>query len=57
MDSIGFDLYSRLLSQEMSRLRGEETPLDFTPQLSLGVDAYFPKDYIPDEAVKIQSPR
>ena len=35
-------------------MKGEETPLDFTPVLSLGLSAYLPKDYIPEEAVKIE---
>ena len=54
MDSIGFDLYSRMLSQEIAHMKGEETAADFTPLLSLGVSAYFPKDYIPDESLKIE---
>ncbi|MGH7738595.1 MAG: transcription-repair coupling factor, partial [bacterium] len=54
LDSIGFDLYSRMLSQELSQLKGEETAADFTPLLSLGLSAYLPKDYIPEEAVKIE---
>jgi len=35
-------------------MKGEETVTDFTPLLSLGVTAYFAKDYIPDETVKIE---
>jgi len=54
MDAIGFDLYSRMLASEVSQLKGEGQAEDFTPQLSLGVTAYFPKDYIPDESVKIE---
>jgi transcription-repair coupling factor (superfamily II helicase) len=54
LDSIGFDLYSRMLSNELSQMKGEETALDFTPILSLGLSAYLPKDYIPEEAVKIE---
>ncbi len=54
MDSIGFDLYSRMLSQEVAHLKGEESPEEFTSQISLGVTAYFPKDYIQDETVKIE---
>jgi transcription-repair coupling factor (superfamily II helicase) len=54
LDSIGFDLYSRMLSQELAQMKGEETPLEFTPVLSLGLSAYLPKDYIPEEAVKIE---
>jgi transcription-repair coupling factor (superfamily II helicase) len=54
MEAIGFDLYGRMLASEVAHLKGEEAPEDFTPQLSLGVTAYFPKDYIPEEAVKIE---
>jgi len=54
MDAIGFDLYSRMLASEVSQLKGEATGEDFTPLLSLGVTAFFPKDYIPEEAVKIE---
>ena len=54
MDSIGFDLYSRMLSQEIAHMKGEETAADFTPLLSLGVTAYFPKNYILDETLKIE---
>lgn len=54
MDAIGFELYSRMLSQEVAHLKGEAFSEDFTPQLSLGVTAYFPKEYIPDEALKIE---
>ena len=54
MDAIGFDLYSRMLNQEMASLKGEAQGTDFTPLLSLGVSAYFPKDYISDEGLKIE---
>ena len=52
MDAIGFELYSRMLSQEVAHLKGEEAGEDFTPQLSLGVTAFFPKEYIPDEGIE-----
>ncbi len=54
MDSIGFELYSRLLSQQIAHMKGEEEDVDFTPTLSLGVSAYFPKEYITDEGLKIE---
>ena len=54
MDSIGFDLYSRMLSQEVAHMKGEETAAEFTPLLSLGITAYLPKEYIPDETLKIE---
>ena len=54
MDSIGFDLYSRMLSQEIAHMKGQETATDFTPLLSLGITAFLPKEYIPDEVLKIE---
>ncbi len=54
MEAIGFELYSRMLSQEVAHLKGESFTDDFTPQLTLGVTAYFPKEYIPDEGLKIE---
>jgi transcription-repair coupling factor (superfamily II helicase) len=54
MDAIGFDLYSRMLTSEIAHLKGEEAGVDFAPVLSLGVNAYFPGEFIGDEGLKIE---
>ncbi|MFC4768548.1 transcription-repair coupling factor [Effusibacillus consociatus] len=52
--SVGFDLYSDMLSQAIQELKGEkqETPPD--PQVELAVDAYIPSEYIADTMQKIE---
>jgi transcription-repair coupling factor (superfamily II helicase) len=53
MEAIGLDLYSSMLTEEVSRLKGEAAPpARVTPVLNLGVSAYFPSSYVPDEEVK-----
>jgi len=51
--AVGFELYSRLLDEAIRELRGqmvEEAP-DAT--IDLGVDAYLPEAYIPDEGQRM----
>jgi len=51
--AVGFELYSRLLDESIRELRGqivEEVP-DAT--VDLGVDAYLPEPYIPDEGQRM----
>ncbi|AXI07547.1 transcription-repair coupling factor [Oceanobacillus zhaokaii] len=56
IDSVGFDMYSQMLSDAIeARKIGKEiediTP--FEPELALSVDAYIPDEYIKDEKQKI----
>jgi transcription-repair coupling factor (superfamily II helicase) len=64
--AVGFDLYCRLLAQAVSELKGESPrsltdearaytlPLEQSVQITLPLDASFPEDYIPDEALRLQ---
>ncbi len=65
ISAVGFDLYCRLLAQAVEELR-EETgaasllvkgaPTLVEPpsvSLDLGLDAYIPSDYVPDEAARL----
>jgi transcription-repair coupling factor (superfamily II helicase) len=53
MEAIGLDLYSDMLSEEVSRLKGEPEPqAKVHPVLDLGVSAYFPSSYVAEEEVK-----
>jgi transcription-repair coupling factor (superfamily II helicase) len=54
--SVGFDLYSQMLSEAIKQLReGEETKQEpAPPQVELQVDAYLPSEYIPDSSQKIE---
>ncbi len=56
IDSVGYDLYSKMLKDAIdARKDGKElediTP--FEPEISLKIDAYIPEDYIVDEKQKI----
>lgn len=58
--SVGFDLYSQMLSEEINKRKvtmlGEEAPQEpkWTTAIDLGIDAYLPSDYIYDSIQKIE---
>jgi len=46
--SVGFDLYTQLLEEAVSELRGEALEEETVPEINLRVSQYIPEDYIPD---------
>jgi transcription-repair coupling factor (superfamily II helicase) len=58
--AVGFDLYTRLLKQAVSRRRaarlGEPIPLDLPEPvlIDLPLAAYVPKDYVPDASLRLR---
>ena len=58
--SVGFDLYTRMLSEEIEKMKrelgGEPEPeeKDWTTQINLQLDAYIPSEYIQDSIQKIE---
>lgn len=46
--SVGFDLYCKLLSQEIAKIKGESMPQEINPRIDLGVSAYIPESFISD---------
>ena len=54
VSTVGFDLYTQLLSQAINEMRGEPSEGDFElPNVSLPLDALIPGLYIPSEAERI----
>ncbi|WAH37332.1 transcription-repair coupling factor [Alicyclobacillus dauci] len=53
INSVGFDMYSEMLSQAVRELRGEQVGKAVEPSIDLPVEAYVPDTYIPDAAQKI----
>ena len=52
--TVGFDLYTQLLSQAINELKGEDMDSDFElPNIALPLDAFIPERYIPSEAERI----
>lgn len=55
IDSVGFDLYSEMLSEAIARKQGTERKEEKTHvEIDLSVDAYLPSRYIEDERQKIE---
>ncbi|WP_160036674.1 transcription-repair coupling factor [Paenibacillus sp. An7] len=58
--SVGFDLYSQMLAEEINKRKvtmlGEEAPQQssWTTAIDLSIDAYLPSDYIYDSIQKIE---
>ncbi|UOF91816.1 transcription-repair coupling factor [Fodinisporobacter ferrooxydans] len=52
--SVGFDMYSEMLSQAVKELKGEMVQRVENPQIEIAVDAYIPSTYITDPMQKIE---
>ncbi len=53
METIGYDLYCKMLAQVVSEERGEIVEEDFETAIEIKIDAYISKAYIPDEMQKL----
>jgi len=47
--AVGFELYAEMMEQAIGELRGEPPRPDFEPELRLGIPAYLPEPFVPDE--------
>jgi transcription-repair coupling factor (superfamily II helicase) len=47
--AVGFELYTEMMEEAIRELRGEPQRYDFEPELRLGVPAYVPDSFVPDE--------
>ncbi|HYB91633.1 MAG TPA: transcription-repair coupling factor [Candidatus Binataceae bacterium] len=49
ISAVGFELYTEMMAEAISELRGEAHRPDFEPELKLGIPAFIPDAYVPDE--------
>ncbi|MFC6260364.1 transcription-repair coupling factor [Levilactobacillus fujinensis] len=54
INSVGYDLYTQMLSEAVAKKRGRQTQPKTDTTVELGVEAYLPSDYIEDEQQKIE---
>ena len=55
MESVGYDLYCKMLNEAVLKLKGEQvSDNDFETVLDLNVDAYIPATYIKNEVQKLE---
>jgi len=54
MDSVGYDMYCKLLSQAVGEMRGEPQKITHETTIDILVDAFIPPKFIPDEQQKLE---
>ncbi|MBJ6745759.1 transcription-repair coupling factor [Streptococcus sp. 121] len=55
IDSVGFELYSQLLEEAIAKKQGKiQAQQGTNAEISMGIDAYLPSEYIQDERHKIE---
>ena len=53
MESVGYDLYCKMLNEAVKRKKGIETVEDYSVSVDLNIDAFIPESYIVNEYQKI----
>ncbi len=53
MESVGYDLYCKMLKEAVLEAKGIEETKDFETLIELPLDAFIPGKYIPDEKTKL----
>ncbi len=51
--AVGFELYEQMLAEAVRELRGEELEPEVEPELQLGIPAFLPESYVPDERQRL----
>jgi transcription-repair coupling factor (superfamily II helicase) len=54
MDAVGYDLYCKLLDEEVRRLKGESISEDFETLIDISISAFIPGSYIKNEEQKLE---
>ncbi|HSW39162.1 MAG TPA: transcription-repair coupling factor, partial [Acidobacteriota bacterium] len=54
IETVGFDLYCRLLEQTMEELRGEKTEEEISTSINLNLDIRIPENYIADPGQRLR---
>ena len=54
MNSVGFDLYCRMMAEAVSEAKGESVAVWVEPELRLGVQGHLPESYVEEEAQRLQ---
>jgi transcription-repair coupling factor (superfamily II helicase) len=51
--AVGFEMYEQMLAEAVRELRGERLQADVEPEMQLGIPAFIPETYIPDEQQRL----
>lgn len=54
ISAVGYELYTELMEQTIKEIKGEYTGAEeFRPEINLGISAFIPSDYMPDEHLRL----
>ena len=53
ISAVGFEMYTRLLEEEINRLKGEQVEEPFECEVAIGVPAYLPETYVADVHMRL----
>ncbi|GIW44677.1 MAG: transcription-repair-coupling factor [Candidatus Binatia bacterium] len=51
--AVGFELYQQMLAEAVQELRGEVVEYEVEPEMHLGISAFIPATYVPDEHQRV----
>jgi len=54
MDSVGYDMYCKLLAEAVGDLKGTPKDVIYETTIDISIDAYIPDRFIPDEQQKLE---
>lgn len=54
MESVGYDLYCKMLNDAVMQMKGQEREDDFHTSVELSLDAYIPATYVGNESQKLE---
>ncbi len=54
MDTVGYDLYCKLLDEAVKRINGEVIPVDFDTKIDINISGFIPQDFIKDEMQRLE---
>lgn len=55
MESVGYDLYCKMLSEAVQEAKGIEVAEEFETTIDMSINAYIPDSYISNEALKLDT--
>ncbi|HHO77114.1 MAG TPA: transcription-repair coupling factor [Deltaproteobacteria bacterium] len=51
--AIGYELYQQMLAEAIGKLQGKEAIPETDPEIRIGLDAYIPEEYCPDQHLRL----
>src|SRR5262249_21980899 len=51
--AVGFELYQQMMEEAVQELRGQHVQQEVEPEIQLGIPAFIPESYVPDESQRL----